>query len=234
MYIEEKIIERRLKRITPLYCRCNNIKDVLEIYRKNTNEYLQKSKVEIYCLNSVLEKSYLWYRAEWDFDSLYEFIVSGREIEEIENFDSQKGFFINVEKLEEIRENAEEIENRLLEPTEENTPVEDETKNINEYMDKVGETETIIDDDDDEISEWHMLVKSFESEKIVLLGKIVEKDNAYDFLLQLSKKQQKLPEIVIEEINEKALDIVGDTIIEMENSGLHIYEDYQEELKKYL
>lgn len=229
MHIEEKLLLKRISKNKTLYYRCNSLDDAVKIYRNNVHEFLQDSKVEIYCLHCIMNMLFQWYQSDWNYKKLYAYMTDIELDESEDEMSSDTVFDIDSSKIDEIRDNAELIESRLLEGVElEETNAEDEIKTDSYNERKKVEVQENVDD------EWSLLLSSIKPEHRVLLRKIIVDNAAYEYLIEMSKEKRKLPEMVIEEINEMAIDIVGDTVVELGENELLIFDDYKEELRKYI
>lgn len=69
-------------------------------------------------------------------------------------------------------------------------------------------------------------------EKQIIESFVNEPDKSLNMIQNLSYKIHKMPEVIISTINDKAIETIGDTIINSDMSG--IYEEYKEDLKKNL
>ena len=61
---------------------------------------------------------------------------------------------------------------------------------------------------------------------------MIEKQNVENKIIEVAKNQNEMLEVIISNINGKALETIGDTVIEENNSS--IYEDYENEIKQFM
>lgn len=61
---------------------------------------------------------------------------------------------------------------------------------------------------------------------------LLEKQDVENRIMQIAQSENKMLEIIISDINDKALETIGDTVIESDMSS--IYEDYEEDIKQVL
>lgn len=146
---------------------------------------------------------------------------------------NDKVFTIDVEKLDKIRNDAENVTEKLI---------VDET---NIFIDNITEGETVIldqkvlDIDDRTASqdnEWTEFWNSLTQEEKDLLSILIE-DKVVEIDLRIAtllKSCGILLEVLIEAINEKSIEIVGDTILEYNSETPRIYEDYIDEISNLL
>lgn len=69
-------------------------------------------------------------------------------------------------------------------------------------------------------------------EKQIIKSFVNEPTNSLNMIQNLSYEIHKMPEVIVSTINDKAIETIGDTVINSEMNG--IYEEYIEELKKSL
>lgn len=137
------------------------------------------------------------------------------------------------ENFQNIREKSDEIRDALIVDEE----VQDETIAHEEKQLHVEEKETnACDSEQDKQEEFterneykQFLNKLTEIEKTVVQI-LLERQDAKNRIMEIAKKENIMFEVLISNINEKALETIGDTIVEDDCSG--IYSDYEEEFKK--
>ena len=139
----------------------------------------------------------------------------------------------NKDKFDNIRRKSEEtqkaliIEENLEEPKEKNEEKE-EQKEIKEVADifyKTNEEKSIKDND----NVFEKFVYDLEPDEKKIVNIILEKEDVENKITKIAKEENKMLEIIISNINEKALKTIGDTVIESNMTA--IYEDYENEIK---
>ena len=61
---------------------------------------------------------------------------------------------------------------------------------------------------------------------------LLEKQDVENRIMHIAQSENKMLEVIISDINDKALETIGDTVIESDMSS--IYEDYEEDIKQVL
>ena len=168
---------------------------------------------------------------------LYDFLTNGKIVDIInitikkyliENSNSIKNIITNKNKqeiiidskqFETIRQSANRVQEKLI--------VEEEPiiTTIGEQI-KEQPIEPVITSDNNFIN----LIKNLNDSEIVFLTKIVKgvsKDNLIDYC----KEKNILYEIMVENINSKALEIIGDNLLEDYGEEIIIYAEYLDSIK---
>lgn len=65
-----------------------------------------------------------------------------------------------------------------------------------------------------------------------ILEVLLEKQDVENRIMQIAQSENEMLEVIISNINDKALETIGDTVIESDMSS--IYEDYEEDIKQVL
>ena len=65
-----------------------------------------------------------------------------------------------------------------------------------------------------------------------ILQVLLQKENVESKMFQIAQNQNEMLEVMVSNINDKALETIGDTIIESDMAS--IYEDYENEIKQVL
>lgn len=110
-------------------------------------------------------------------------------------------------------------------------------QNENEIPDQeqINQEEQKQEDNGELPSEWEEFMWELSEYEIQILKSIAEEDNPIETIKRISEEQIKMPELLIESINERALETVGDLIIESGTSPPMIAdEDYLTILKQML
>ena len=230
MQIDERLLYKRLLRNAAFYNNCCNIDQALDVYRKNVCDFLQNSRVEVFCLHHILQTFFLWYQDGWYYERLYKYITTGVDIGELIEQESNV-FEFDSSVLDTIRDNAENIEKRLLNDEEQEDNVLQESVVSNHDAQNVDLNEKVLDEAD---SIWEEFFKKIDIEYIELIQRAIEDNDAYNYLVNISKQEFKLPEMLIEEINEMALEVLGDIVLDFSGNQIKVFEEYVEEMRAFL
>jgi len=136
---------------------------------------------------------------------------------------------IDTSKLDKIRSEAEEIQEKLTIATEVEEMINDITIN---NMPTVVEEKIIVDNAAK--NEWEQLFYNLSSVQRLTITTILSNSRFDDKLSELAKQNNVLVEVLLESINEIALECVGDNIIETSETPIYIYEDYIENIEEIL
>lgn len=159
----------------------------------------------------------------------------------------------NKEEFEKIREKSEEIQKALIVEEEQEIKqvaesFEPKQKIINEQLKPIQTTtnevkmpdQTTINEESKRLqtipNEKTNVFKEFtynltEPEKEILQV-LLQKENVESKMFQIAQNQNEMLEVMVSNINDKALETIGDTIIESDMAS--IYEDYENEIKQVL
>ena len=145
----------------------------------------------------------------------------------------------NQEQFAKIREKSEEIQKALI--IEEDT-VEENVKEIASIQNKKINTEIKIEtreidlqEDINNVIEENVFKKfayNLNTNEKEIINVLLEKEDVENKIMEIAQKQNEMIEVLISNINDKALETIGDTIIESNMSS--IYEDYEDEIKQVL
>lgn len=152
------------------------------------------------------------------------FMFNSKKAEEYtEPVVEQKPVEIDLTRLDGIRKSADELAKRLI-IDEEAEDFDDEITVDNEN--NVNTTESAVTDFESG-DEWQALSNALsDAEKSVVQALLSGGD-----IRKICDKNGILPEVMLEAINEKALEIVGDNIIECGEEAPYIYDEYVQELE---
>lgn len=127
----------------------------------------------------------------------------------------------NKEQFEKIREKSEEIQKKLI------IEEELEENNLEEKKEEIQKTEEISYD-----NVFKAFIDSLTETEKQIVRILIEKQNVENKIIEVAKNQNEMLEVIISNINGKALETIGDTVIEENNSS--IYEDYENEIKQFM
>lgn len=148
---------------------------------------------------------------------------------------NDKDFSIDIGKLDKIRNDAETVKEKLI-VDETNFLSENVQKKEKEIKDEI----ELVKKDElttvSEVNEWDDLWNELTQKEKELLFILIEAENT-ERILKIStliKECGILLEVFVEAINEKAIEIVGDNILEYSSELPQIYDDYIEEISTVL
>ncbi len=146
-------------------------------------------------------------------------IENKTKINNIINEKRKQNIVIDSDKFDSIRASSNRVQEKLIvEEQEEIKPIIEEKK------------EEIINESDDI---FENLIVNLNSVELEFIKKIINLENRND-LLNFSKENNILYEVMIENINSKALDSIGDNLIEDYGDETIIYAEYIEKVKEKL
>jgi hypothetical protein len=250
-YYESRLFIEDIGKICELYLRdwlgisanfIVNMEELCEVipglnYFENNdhNEIIEKIReaVEFICKSNEVPKSK---KAKMDIKYLRDNKTRSKKNDDIKKDDDVKKnenqhFKIDVSRLDKIRNDAELIQERLI--VENKDSFQEETDVIQELeMSQVKKQSSSLQNDEND--EWQELVERLSSYELQTLSIILNQTDTNPKLEELSKKSGTLIEVMIEGINEKALEIIGDNLIESREDVPGIYQDYISDIDKLL
>ena len=137
----------------------------------------------------------------------------------------------NKEEFAKIREKAEEIQKALIVEEEQEIKQVAETFESKQKMinDELVTAQTISNEETNVFKKFTYNLTEPEKE---ILQVLLQKENVENKMFQIAQNQNEMLEVMVSNINDKALDTIGDTIIESDMAS--IYEDYENEIKQVL
>ena len=145
----------------------------------------------------------------------------------------------NQEQFAKIREKSEEIQKALIieeadslqdeiEKTKENTELDIETREeLSKKIDLKENSNNAVEE-----NVFKKFTCNLNTEEKEIINALLEKQDVENKIMQIAQKQNEMLEVIISNINDKALETIGDTVIESNMSS--IYEDYEDEIKQAL
>ncbi len=141
----------------------------------------------------------------------------------------------NKDNFEKIREKSDEIQKALV--IEEN--VEKDNELCEENVDKVEHiVENVVNNDNEEKESitfeniFEQFVYDLTIPEREIIKAIIQNQDVEMSIKQIAKSQNEMLEVMVSNINDKALEVIGDTIIESNMES--IYEEYRNEIKQVL
>ncbi|MEG0835336.1 MAG: TerB N-terminal domain-containing protein [Christensenellaceae bacterium] len=139
---------------------------------------------------------------------------------------------IDLAKLDKIRADSIETQSKLLVDT---LPVAEANDGILPIK-KVKEDQPAINHGTEESAqnEWQLLILGLSKVEQAVIKIILSGESTNLFLEKLAKSEDILLEVLMESINEKSLEIIGDSVIDASESPPCLYNDYEDDMRKYL
>ena len=171
-----------------------------------------------------------------------------KKIENEEEKEEKVEIVFNQEKFDEIRKKSEEIQSKLIIEEEQNKieekPIEQiqtEEKDFKEIKQEKNENKARLEENFNESNTlkknteenmFKLFVNSLSETEKEIIKILLEKQDVEKRIFEVAKKQNEMLEVVISNINDKALETIGDTLVEADMKS--IYEDYENEINKVL
>lgn len=209
-YRKLKLPEKKevLEDIYSYYC-TNKEKEMLQkIYNMDLQQIIQLETLQ-YLQNTKIPKMTFKKKKEDTFE----------QEEKIE-------VVFNQEQFAKIREKSEEIQKALIieeQPIEEKIEIKEVAKTIIEIPQREEDTNTHV---------FKTFVYNLTQTEKEMIQVLLQKQDVENKILQIAQKQNEMLEVMVSNINDKALEMIGDTIIESDMTA--IYEDYENEIKQVL
>lgn len=210
-----------IKDIGEYYCSDKTRNILRKIYKMNLQEIIQIETIKFLEENKIQKMIFKKTKEKQD-----EF----EQEEKIEVVFNQEQFAKIREKSEEIQkaliieENDEEIKNSVVREESNNND-----KEINENkIDTIGKTKEVASLQEENV--FKKFAYNLNPEEKEIINVLLEKQDVENKIMQIAQSRNEMLEVIISNINDKALETIGDTVIESDMSS--IYEDYEEEIKK--
>ena len=210
-----------IKDIEEYYCSDKTRNVSRKIYEMNLQEIIQIETIKFLEENKIPKMIFKKTKEKQD-----EF----EQEEKIEVVFNQEQFAKIREKSEEIQkaliieENDEEIKNSVV--REESIENDKEISKIKE--DTIDKPKEVANTQEDNV--FKKFAYNLNPEEKEIINVLLEKQDVENKIMQIAQSHNEMLEVMISNINDKALETIGDTVIESDMSS--IYEDYEEEIKK--
>ena len=210
-----------IKDIGEYYCSDKTRNILRKIYKMNLQEIIQIETIKFLEENKIPKMIFKKTKEKQD-----EF----EQEEKIEVVFNQEQFAKIREKSEEIQkaliieENDEEIKNSVVrkESIENDKEISEIKKDTIDKPKEVANTQ--------EENVFKKFAYNLNPEEKEIINVLLEKQDVENKIMQIAQSHNEMLEVIISNINDKALETIGDTVIESDMSS--IYEDYEEEIKK--
>lgn len=235
-YIREYLGYRKLK-IPEIK---QEIENDIYVYYYSEEEKSKLSKIKKINIEEIINNEVVQYFKNKNIPQL----VFKKKKESENDFEKEEKVEVifNQNEFEKLRKKSEEIQKALIiEETEEIPPIieikkeeKEVAKNIIEMTDKTSETIEIQEKQNIAQQEnvYKVFVNNLTNDEKEIINILLNKQDIENKMLQVAQKQNQMLEVMISNINDKALENIGDTII---GADMHeIYEDYENEIKQAL
>ena len=214
-----------IKDIGEYYCSDKTRNVLRKIYKMNLQEiiqiqtikFLEENKIQKMIFKKPKEK-----QDEFEQEEKIEVVFNQEQFAKIreKSEEIQKALIIE----ENIEENSEEIKNSVVREESINND-----KEINENKkDTIGKTKEVASSQEENV--FKRFAYNLNTEEKEIINVLLEKQDVENKIMQIAQSHNEMLEVIISNINDKALETIGDTVIESDMSS--IYEDYEEEIKK--
>lgn len=193
----------------------SNGKNLISYIMKRIEQFYRKAKGYKYRLNVSADNIAM----EFPLDELLSFI--DKAIVEFYRKSQQKVIFVDFEKLDTIRKNAEITQEKLI--------INDGTIKEIEQIITSEKPMPKIEEIENSNNVFLTFSKALSEIEKDLLKLIIQGKNLI-FLMEFLKEKGLMLEVLVDKINEKAFDKIGDNIIEISDE-IFIYDDYLDEVK---
>ncbi len=160
-------------------------------------------------------------------EQLNERMIQDREIEiELKNEEVQNKEIAEIQTDKEFENTKFETKSAITQ----NSRYEQEI-NINENSETTQNFEQEYKKETEE-NVFKKFTYNLNSSEKKILEVLLEKQDVENRIMQIAQSENEMLEVIISNINDKALETIGDTVIESDMSS--IYEDYEEDIKQVL
>ena len=210
-----------IKDIGEYYCSDKTRNILRKIYEMNLQEIIQIETIKFLEENKIPKMIFKKTKEKQD-----EF----EQEEKIEVVFNQEQFAKIREKSEEIQkaliieENDEEIKNSVV--REESIENDKEISEIKKYT--IDKPKEVANTQEENV--FKKFAYNLNPEEKEIINVLLEKQDVENKIMKIAQSHNEMLEVIISNINDKALETIGDTVIESDMSS--IYEDYEEEIKK--
>lgn len=231
-YIREYLGYRKLK-----------LPDFKQEIKKNISEYYCSNKgrtILSKILDIDMEKVIYEEVLQYLKDKKIPRLVFSKKEEQENDFDKEEKVEVifNQNEFEQLRKKSEEIQKALIVEEIEEMPKtleENKIQKPKEVAKIMGETlnlPKIQENDTQEKNVYKVFVDNLTNNEKEIINILLNKQDIGNKMLQVAQKQNQMIEVMVSNINDKALENIGDTIIGPNMN--EIYEDYENEIKQVL
>ncbi len=201
--------------------------DMNDIIKKEVINYMKNNNIP---QNALVKKKQNKYVDEYDKEEKIEIVFNKEEFAKIrQNAEKTQNSLILDDEEENIQKIKEEQDVESEQKIREKQEIESKQKTKREY--KTEETPEVKNNNMSDNIYKQFIISLTEPENKVI-STILSKENVKNQIKQIAQSQNQMLEVMISNINDKALEYIGDTIIESDMQS--IYEDYEKEIKENL
>ncbi len=236
-------LEEIIKEETMKFLKNNKVpKFGLKKKKEDENEFEQEEKIEVVFneeqfekireKSEEIQKALIVEEIEDGQDKKIEEEVNGKTIQNREVEEQLNDKIIQNKEIAQIQ-NDKEFENTKFE-----TKSAIVQKSRDEQKINIGEnskiTKKIEQEYKKEIEEnvFKKFTYNLNSSEKKILEVLLEKQDVENKIMQIAQSENEMLEVIISNINDKALETIGDTVVESDRSS--IYKDYEEDIKQVL
>lgn len=130
-----------------------------------------------------------------------------------------------------ILEFQNQIEALITPPTTEDQP---EDSNLFPFAELIDSLDSSSEDEHHLASEWLNFMKHLPDDDIKILNAILTQNNPNKIIKKVAESKITMPALLLDKINQYALETIGDSIIDMNSEPIQIIEDYQDAVSKLI
>ena len=210
-----------IKDIGEYYCSDKTRNVLRKIYKMNLQEIIQIETIKFLEENKIpkmIFKKPKEKQDEFEQEEKIEVVFNQEQFEKIREKSEE------IQKALIIEENDEEIKNSVV--REESIENDKEISEIKKYT--IDKPKEVANTQEENV--FKKFAYNLNPEEKEIINVLLEKQDVENKIMKIAQSHNEMLEVIISNINDKALETIGDTVIESDMSS--IYEDYEEEIKK--
>ena len=210
-----------IKDIGEYYCSDKTRNILRKIYKMNLQEIIQIETIKFLEENKIpkmIFKKPKEKQDEFEQEEKIEVVFNQEQFEKIREKSEE------IQKALIIEENDEEIKNSVV--REESIENDKEISEIKKYT--IDKPKEVANTQEENV--FKKFAYNLNPEEKEIINVLLEKQDVENKIMKIAQSHNEMLEVIISNINDKALETIGDTVIESDMSS--IYEDYEEEIKK--
>jgi chromosome segregation ATPase len=131
-----------------------------------------------------------------------------------------------------VWELLQQVETFNPEPLSDNSQEDDDVELF--PFSEIIETSAIVDTSENIPEEWTKLLANLPEYELQVLKAIVEQENPNAAIKKIAEANITMPNLLIDSINERANDIIGELIIDSNSENPEVYQEYMTDVKKMI
>lgn len=132
--------------------------------------------------------------------------------------EKQKEFNVDLTKLDNIRQISNEVSEKLITESD----LEEQKEDVNIQKEEINN-----------LNEWEALKNKLSKEELTILEMLINNE-PFENINKFAITNNNLLEVIIENINEIANELIGDNLIEFIDTEVYIYDEYIDEIKNII